>query len=113
MHWNFPFAEITHRFQTACPSVRQVLLKYLLPWLHNMELVDPSLPATNPLTSFLSRLSDSQQPDVMLPPLKGEGWGSTQATEMVLNNLFFITVKVRDCGPVSCLLYTSDAADES
>ena len=32
-----------------------------------MELVDPSLPATNPLTSFLSRLSDSQQPDVMLP----------------------------------------------
>ncbi|XP_076468272.1 protein furry-like isoform X4 [Babylonia areolata] len=93
------FSEITHRFQTACPSVRQVLLKYLLPWLHNMELVDPSLPATNPLTSFLTRLSDSQQPDVMSPPLKGDGWGSTQATEMVLNNLFYITVTFGDEHP--------------
>ncbi|XP_070197468.1 protein furry-like isoform X3 [Littorina saxatilis] len=93
------FSEITHRFQTACPSVRQVLLKYLLPWLHNMELIDPSLPATNPLTTFLTRLSDSQQPDAMQPPLKGEGWGSTQATEMVLNNLFYITVKFGDEHP--------------
>jgi hypothetical protein len=69
-------------------------MKYLLPWLHNMELVDPSLPATNPLTSFLTRLSDNAQGEVMLPRLKGDGWGSSQATEMVLNNLFYITVKV-------------------
>ncbi|XP_025086109.1 protein furry homolog isoform X4 [Pomacea canaliculata] len=94
------FSEITHRFQTARPSVRQSLLKYLLPWLHNMELVDPSLPATNPLTNFLTRLSDSQQADHFLPPLKGEGWGSTQATEMVLNNLFYITVKFGDEHPL-------------
>ncbi|KAK7496521.1 hypothetical protein BaRGS_00012173, partial [Batillaria attramentaria] len=94
------FSEITHRFQTACPSVRQSLLKYLLPWLHNMELVDPSLPATNPLTNFLTRLSESQHADTFQPPLKGEGWGSTQATEMVLNNLFYITVKFGDEHPL-------------
>nr|AOV18883.1 furry [Lymnaea stagnalis] len=93
------FSEITQRFHTARPSVRQTLLKYLLPWLHNMELVDPSLPQTSPLASFLTRLSDAQS-DVFMPPLKGEGWGSTQATEMVLNNLFYITVTFGDEHPL-------------
>ncbi|XP_059157209.1 protein furry homolog isoform X2 [Physella acuta] len=93
------FSEITQRFQTARPSVRQTLLKYLLPWLHNMELVDPSLPQTSPLTSFLTRLTDAQS-DAFMPPLKGEGWGSTQATEMVLNNLFYITVTFGDEHPL-------------
>lgn len=27
-----------------------------------------------------------------------EGWGSAEATEMVLNNLFYITTKVRQDG---------------
>ena len=58
-----------------------------------MELVDPSLPHASPLTSFLTRLTDTN-PEAFMPPLKGEGWGSTQATEMVLNNLFYITVTV-------------------
>ncbi|KAK6976868.1 protein furry, partial [Biomphalaria glabrata] len=93
------FSEITQRFHTARPSVRQTLLKYLLPWLHNMELVDPSLPQTSPLTSFLTRLSDAQS-EVFVPPLKGEGWGSTQATEMVLNNLFYVTVTFGDEHPL-------------
>ena len=70
------------------------MLQYLLPWLHNMELVDPNLPAFNPLTNFLNRQHDSQQTDYRKPPLKGEGWGSPQATEMVLNNLMFLTCKV-------------------
>lgn len=85
--------EITHRFQTAKPSVRQTLLRYLLPWLHNMELVDPSLPQASPLSNFLTRLHDNQV-ETYKPPLKGEGWGSPEATKMVLNNLFYITVKV-------------------
>ncbi|BFZ15206.1 hypothetical protein BsWGS_18245 [Bradybaena similaris] len=93
------FSEITQRFQTARPSVRQTLLKYLLPWLHNLELVDPSLPQTSPLTSFLTRLTDGQS-DTFIPPLKGEGWGSTQATEMVLNNLFYITATFGDEHPL-------------
>lgn len=48
----FGVAEITHRFQTARPEVRQLLLQYLLPWLHNMELVDPNVPPGNPLSYF-------------------------------------------------------------
>lgn len=48
----FVSPEITHRFQTARPEVRQLLLQYLLPWLHNMELVDPSVPPANPLSYF-------------------------------------------------------------
>ncbi|XP_053400043.1 protein furry-like isoform X2 [Mercenaria mercenaria] len=92
------FSEITHRFQTAKPAVRQTLLKYLLPWLHNMELVDPSLPQSNPLSTFLVRLHDNYT-ETFKPPLKGEGWGSQEATKMVLNNLFYITVKFGDDHP--------------
>ena len=66
-----------------------------------MELVDPNLPVTNPLTNFLNRQQDS---DYRKPPLKGEGWGSPQATEMVLNNLMFITAKVCDHGLFYLLL---------
>lgn len=40
----FGCSEITFRLQTARTSVRQLLLRYLLPWLCNMELVDPNLP---------------------------------------------------------------------
>lgn len=45
-------AEVTHRLQTARPEVRQLLLQYLLPWLYNMELVDPNVPPGNPLSYF-------------------------------------------------------------
>ncbi|KAK6173602.1 hypothetical protein SNE40_017022 [Patella caerulea] len=91
-------SEITHRFQTARPSVRQTLLKCLLPWLHNMELVDPSLPPSNPLSTFLTRLQDNQT-DSFMTSLRGDGWGSTQATEMALNNIFFLTAKFGDEHP--------------
>ena len=87
------FLEITHRFQTAKSAVRQILLRNLLPWLHNMELVDPSLPQSSPLSNFLIRLQDNQS-DSFKTPLKGEGWGSPEGTKMVLNNMFYITVKV-------------------
>ncbi|GBP06519.1 hypothetical protein EVAR_69703_1, partial [Eumeta japonica] len=42
--------EITARFQTARSEVRQLLLQYLLPWLVNIELVDPNVPPANPLS---------------------------------------------------------------
>ena len=92
------FSEITHRFQTAKSAVRQILLRNLLPWLHNMELVDPSLPQSSPLSNFLIRLQDNQS-DSFKPPLKGEGWGSPEGTKMVLNNMFYITVKYGDDHP--------------
>ena len=42
------FSEISSRLQTARPAARQNLLQYLLPWLYNMELVDPNIPAIHP-----------------------------------------------------------------
>ncbi|KAG8224237.1 hypothetical protein J437_LFUL002693 [Ladona fulva] len=84
------FSEITLRFQTARPEVRQVLLQYLLPWLHNMELVDPHVPPANPL-AYLQHCNGGGS--------RREGWGSAEATEMVLNNLFYITAKFGDEHP--------------
>ncbi|RZF45117.1 hypothetical protein LSTR_LSTR014742 [Laodelphax striatellus] len=85
--------EITHRFQTARPEVRQLLLQYLLPWLHNMELVDPNVPPGNPLSYFQYYSNDPRE------GRRREGWGSVEATEMVLNNLFYITAKFADEHP--------------
>ncbi|XP_039287310.1 protein furry [Nilaparvata lugens] len=87
------FSEITHRFQTARPEVRQLLLQYLLPWLHNMELVDPNVPPGNPLSYFQYYSNDPRE------GRRREGWGSVEATEMVLNNLFYITAKFADEHP--------------
>ena len=78
-------SEITVRLQTAIAPICQSLLVLLLPWLHNLELVDPSLPWL---------LSSNLDQEDLHPPLEGEGWGSPEATEMVLNNLFYITAKV-------------------
>ncbi|XP_046735470.1 protein furry [Diprion similis] len=89
------FSEITHRFQTARREVRQLLLQYLLPWLHNMELVDPNVPPpSNPLSYYQYYASD-----VTRGGPRREGWGSAEATEMVLNNLFYITAKFADEHP--------------
>ena len=71
--------------------MRQLLLQYLLPWLHNMELVDPNVPPPNPHTYQFYATETGRS--------RKEGWGSAEATEMVLNNIFYITAKVR---PFSC-----------
>ncbi|KAL1517075.1 hypothetical protein ABEB36_000886 [Hypothenemus hampei] len=82
------FSEITYRFQTARPEVRQLLLQYLLPWLHNMELVDPNIPPIHPnMFQFYANEINAE---------RREGWGSAEATEMVLNNIFYITTKFGD-----------------
>jgi hypothetical protein len=64
--------------------VIKCLLFYLLPWLYNLELVDPNV--------------SPECPEVRVDPQHGrgrEGWGSSEATEMITNNLFYITAKVR------------------
>ena len=81
------FSEITHRFQTARSDVRALLLQVLLPWLENMELVATSVPAATPF-SYIMYYPDAGARG------KREGTGSTEATEMILNNLFYITAKV-------------------
>ncbi|KAF4525508.1 hypothetical protein B566_EDAN014932, partial [Ephemera danica] len=93
------FSEVTHRLQTARPEVRQLLLQYLLPWLYNMELVDPNVPPGNPLSYFQYYSSEGARGGGGGSAGGGarrEGWGSAEATEMVLNNVFYITAKVRN-----------------
>ncbi|GBM95380.1 Protein furry [Araneus ventricosus] len=88
------FSEITSRLQTARPAVRQNLLQYVLPWLYNMELVDPNITHCSPLP-HLSRIQEfcSSETCQSIVLERREGWGSAEATEMVLNNLFYITAR--------------------
>lgn len=87
------FSEITARFQTARTEVRQLLLQYLLPWLMNIELMDPNVPPANPLSYIQYYTGDVGRGG------RREGLGSAEATEMVLNNLFYITAKFSDNHP--------------
>lgn len=45
--------EITHRFQTARPEIRSLLLQCLLPWLENMELVAANVTPATPLSYIM------------------------------------------------------------
>lgn len=89
----FPPAEVSQRFPTTHPNGRQIMLSYLLPWLSNIELVDTGLlpPASSPCTPEEEPRGQGQG---VSPSLKGNGWGSLQATSLVLNNLMFMTAKV-------------------
>lgn len=91
------FSEISQRFPTTHPNGRQIMLTYLLPWLNNIELVDTGLlpPTSSPCTP---EEETREQGDSMgiAHRLKGNGWGSLQATSLVLNNLMFMTAKYGD-----------------
>lgn len=95
--------------KSASPNVRQSLLRYVQPWLHNMELVEPPIPSPNiivPLNSLRSTMDRQLSTSATSCSLCGKkflddcerlvrrGWGSTEATEMVLNNLLYLTAKV-------------------
>lgn len=51
-----------------------------------MELVDPNVPPPNPHAYQFYATETGRS--------RKEGWGSAEATEMVLNNIFYITAKV-------------------
>ena len=72
------------------------MLSYLLPWLSNIELVDTGLlpPASSPCTPEEEPRGQARGMSLS-PSLRGNGWGSLQATSLVLNNLMFMTAKVR------------------
>uniref|UniRef100_A0AAQ6AFL6 Furry homolog a (Drosophila) n=1 Tax=Amphiprion ocellaris TaxID=80972 RepID=A0AAQ6AFL6_AMPOC len=91
------FSEVSQRFPTTHPNGRQIMLTYLLPWLGNIELVDSGLllPVFTPCTTAYdasTQLTNTTSSHL----LKGTGWGSLQATSMVLNNLMFMTAKYGD-----------------
>ncbi|NXG70040.1 FRYL protein, partial [Baryphthengus martii] len=92
------FSEVSQRIQTAHPAGRQVMLHYLLPWMNNIELVD-----LKPLPTIRRQDEDEEESlkdrEIMVNSrrwLRGEGWGSPQATAMVLNNLMYMTAKYGD-----------------
>uniref|UniRef100_A0AAQ4S542 FRY microtubule binding protein n=1 Tax=Gasterosteus aculeatus aculeatus TaxID=481459 RepID=A0AAQ4S542_GASAC len=89
------FSEVSQRFSTTHSNGRQIMLSYLLPWLSNIELVDTGLlpPASSPCTPEEEACGQGQG---MSPSLRGNGWGSLQATSLVLNNLMFMTAKYGD-----------------
>lgn len=72
------------------------MLTYLLPWLGNIELVESGLllPAYTPSHSDYDASCQTHLPGPS-HQLKGNGWGSSQATSLVLNNLLFMTAKVQ------------------
>ncbi|XP_064419085.1 protein furry homolog-like isoform X3 [Latimeria chalumnae] len=91
------FSEVSQRILTAHPAGRQVMLHYLLPWMNNIELVD-----FKPLPTARRQEEQDDEDDMkemMVNSrrwLRGEGWGSPQATTMVLNNLMYMTAKYGD-----------------
>ncbi|GAB5570835.1 protein furry homolog-like isoform X4 [Prionailurus iriomotensis] len=92
------FSEISQRIQTAHPAGRQVMLHYLLPWMNNIELVDlkPLPTARRHNEEEDDSLKDRELMVTSRRWLRGEGWGSPQATAMVLNNLMYMTAKYGD-----------------
>ncbi|XP_067842067.1 protein furry homolog isoform X2 [Heptranchias perlo] len=96
------FSEVSQRFPTTHPNGRQIMLSYLLPWLRNIELVDGGLlPITsNPQTPD-EQANYKEEEMIEEYGLKGNGWGSPQATSLVLNNLMYMTAKYGDEVPGS------------
>ncbi|KAM8939842.1 protein furry homolog-like isoform 2-T2 [Pelodytes ibericus] len=92
------FSEISQRIQTAHPAGRQVMLHYLLPWMNNIELMDlkPLPTARRHEDEVEDSLRDREMMVNSRRWLRGEGWGSPQATTMVLNNLMYMTAKYGD-----------------
>ncbi|ELK18720.1 Protein furry like protein [Pteropus alecto] len=91
------FSEVSQRFPTTHPSGRQIMLTYLLPWLHNIELVDSRLllPGSSP-SSPEDDGKDREGDVTAARGLRGTGWGSPEATALVLNNLMYMTAKYGD-----------------
>jgi len=75
---------MVYRFEMAPQSGQRSILQYMVPWLHNVELLDHHKPHGN---------KDSQQ-DCTNQVLQGSGWGSREGTQLVLHNLLYITAKV-------------------
>ena len=105
----YGIAEVCQRIDTAVPSIRHNMFSYLSPWLLNIELVNPQIPTTGtflPPTpkcvadtlSYNSGGAESSGADRRSRTgLQGYGWGSCQASEMVLNNMMYLTVRVGTC----------------
>lgn len=70
----------------------------MLPWLRNVQLVGVTANDTSNNSKYLGDSAVGALEDGKIPlphvEMSGDGWGSSKATQLVLNNLFFLTVKV-------------------
>lgn len=87
--------EITERFESAPLLNRKIMLECVQPWLYNIELTQG--PNESDVTQ--TETNKEKEPIEMEDhdygsPMKRNGWGSKAATDIVLNNLFFITAEV-------------------
>ncbi|KAI6214573.1 hypothetical protein M3Y94_00284400 [Aphelenchoides besseyi] len=73
------FSEVCCRLESARPTRQSAMLSILLQWIGHIELVDP-----------YSDLYSTDEPQVENGKV---GWGSTEATQLLLNNLVYITAK--------------------
>ncbi|XP_071510567.1 protein furry homolog-like [Diadema antillarum] len=96
------FSEITERFETAPLVLRNVMLECLLPWLYNIELIDSAV-KDGMVGGGTSSAKEKEVAEMMMMdeqecgcPTRRPGWGSQQATIVVLNNLLFITAEYGD-----------------
>ena len=86
---------MVRRFEMSSLSGRRGLLQYMVPWLQNVELVEHS-PISHPQgivvqpTEYMQVGVESTGNAV----LTGSGWGSPEATKIILHNLLYITTKV-------------------
>ena len=79
---------VVDRIEGASHINKRNLLQLILPWLHNIELVDVLvLPLQDTLPLQRTQYDTTQS------GLKGTGWGCHQASELVLNNLLFLTIE--------------------
>ena len=89
VHWlemvynnsNIVTIEMVYRFEMAPQSGQRSILQYMVPWLHNVELLDHHRPLED-------KVDSTNQ------VLQGSGWGSREGTQLVLHNLLYITAKV-------------------
>jgi hypothetical protein len=80
----FVFLEVTSRFdKCTSSSLRRTMLNVLVPWLYNMQLIDPHvIPSSQAAPSRLNSFGLSTCHS-----------GSPQATHLILNNLFYLTCR--------------------
>lgn len=92
------FTELTYRFETAPFVYQRIILRYMLPWFRNVQLTDITCNRTAANTRDSPEEESVANTDVESPfphvEMTGDGWGSNRATQLVLNNLFFLTIKV-------------------
>lgn len=95
-----PLIEMVLRFEMSSLSGRRGLLQYMVPWLQNIELVEDS-PVSQPQGIVVQQAEYIQEVGAESTGnsvLTGSGWGSPEATKVVLHNLLYITAKVRRLG---------------